>query len=134
MGFRAVKLFSMASWTAFVASVQIWMSSWRRSSFVMMPLRCWASTFSASFSCWSRILPFSFGVMTSSMPMVNPAGVEGHERLVGRGEPRDVLILDRPLVGDGQVIDPEDHVLGRRGDGPPVSRRQDVVGGQHQDA
>jgi hypothetical protein len=33
----------------------------------------------------------------------------------------------------GQAVDPDDHVLGRHGDGLAVGRLQDVVGRQHQD-
>ena len=49
-GLRSVKEASMASFTSSVASVQIWMSSCRRSSSVMIPFRYWVSIFSARFS------------------------------------------------------------------------------------
>jgi hypothetical protein len=51
------------------------MSSCRRSSSVMIPLRYWVSTFDARFSCSSRIRCLAGGVVTSSMPSVTPARV-----------------------------------------------------------
>ena len=65
----------MASFTSSVAWVQISISSWRRSSSVMMPLRYWLSTFCARFSCSSRIFCLSGGTVTSSTPIVTPARV-----------------------------------------------------------
>ena len=62
----------MARRTSSVALVQISTSFWRRSPSVMMPRRNWVSTFSASFSCRSRISRFSAGVLTSSIEMVSP--------------------------------------------------------------
>ena len=76
MGLVGLKAASMASFTFSVASVQISMSSWRRSSSVMMPRRYWASTFWARFSCSSRIFCLLAGVVTSSTPTVTPARVE----------------------------------------------------------
>ena len=66
----------MASRTLSVASVQISISFWRRSSSVMTPFRNCCSTFSASFSKPSRIWALSGGVRTSSMEMVRPDRVE----------------------------------------------------------
>ena len=73
IGFVFVNWASIASLTSSVACVQISMSSWRRSSSVMMPLRYCCSTFWARFSCSSRIFCFSGGVVTSSTPIVTPA-------------------------------------------------------------
>jgi len=64
---------SMSSRTRSVASVQISMSSWRRSSSVMMPRRNWDSTFSARFSNSSRICCLRGGLSTSWMDTVTPA-------------------------------------------------------------
>ena len=66
----------MASVTWLVASVQISISFWRRSSSVMMPRSYCCSTFSASFSCLSRISGFAAGVRTSAIEIVRPARVE----------------------------------------------------------
>ena len=62
--------------TWLVASVQISISFWRRSSSVMMPRSYCCSTFSASFSCLSRISAFAAGVRTSAIEIVRPARVE----------------------------------------------------------
>jgi hypothetical protein len=74
-GFIFGKLASMARATSAVALVQISISSWRRSSSVMTPRWNCFSIFSASFSCLSRIAPFSGGVTTSSIAIVTPARV-----------------------------------------------------------
>ncbi len=76
LNFSAAMDFSMAFRTSSVASVQISISFWRRSSSVMTPLRNWVSTFSASFSKRSRIAALSGGVRTSSMEIVSPDRVE----------------------------------------------------------
>ncbi len=62
----------MAASTRPVASVQISTSFCRRSPSVMIPRLNWVSTFSASFSYWSRIERFSLGVRTSSIEKVSP--------------------------------------------------------------
>ena len=75
IGFVGVNWASMASFTSSVAWVQISISSWRRSSSVMIPLRYCCSTFCARFSCSSRIFALDGGVVTSSTPIVTPARV-----------------------------------------------------------
>ncbi len=62
----------MRSVTSAVALFQISTSFWRRSPSVMMPRRNCASTFSASFSCRSKMDCFSTGVRTSSIETVRP--------------------------------------------------------------
>src|SRR5437773_4275691 len=62
--------------------------------------------------------------------------VVGDAHFLGVGE-EPTLAAHRALLRAeallGQVVDAEDHVLRRHRDGRPVGRRQDVVGGQHQD-
>ena len=65
----------MASFTSSVAWVQISISSWRRSSSVMMPRRYWLLDLLGALLVPSRIFAFSGGVVTSSMPIVTPARV-----------------------------------------------------------
>jgi hypothetical protein len=50
IGFVGPNCASIASLTSSVAWVQISISSWRRSSSVMMPLRYWVSIFDARLS------------------------------------------------------------------------------------
>ena len=66
----------MASVTLLVASVQISISRWRRSSSVMMPRSNCASTLAASPSNCSSSAALAGGVRTSSMEIVRPERVE----------------------------------------------------------
>ena len=65
----------IASRTWSVASVQISISFWRRSSSVMMPRSYWCSTFSASSSKLLEELGLAAGVLTSEIEIVSPARV-----------------------------------------------------------
>src|SRR5215831_19481015 len=56
--------------------------------------------------------------------------VVGDARLFRIGEEPAFTLGPRPLLGE--VVDPEDHVLGGDGHGRAVGRREDVVGGEHQ--
>jgi hypothetical protein len=58
--------------TSLVASVQMLISSWRRSSSVMSPRSYWLCTFSARASWRSRISCLACGVTTSSIEIVTP--------------------------------------------------------------
>ena len=60
------------------------------------------------------------------------AAIEGHDGLGERGEGGDLLARCR--AGHREVVDAEDHVLGRRRDRSAVGRREDVVARQHEDA
>ena len=66
----------MARVTWLVASVQISISCWRRSSSVMMPRSYWLSTLAASPSNFSSSPAFCGGVVTSAMEIVRPARVD----------------------------------------------------------
>ena len=59
--------------------------------------------------------------------------LRGPERMRLFVELRRVELLD-VVARVGQVVEAEDHVLGRRGQRRAVRRREDVVGGEHQDA
>ncbi len=59
-------------------------------------------------------------------------GAEGVRPRLVRGTVDLCELLGLGAVG--QVVATEDHVLGRRRERRPVRRREDVVGGQHQDA
>ena len=89
----------MASLTLSVASVQISISSWRRSSSVTNPLRNCDWTLSARASYSARISALFSGVLTSSSPIVRPA-------LVANRNPRS-LIASRVVATSvrGVVLD-----------------------------
>ena len=66
----------MAFVTWLVASVQISISCWRRSSSVMMPRSYWLSTLAASPSNFSSRPALAGGVVTSAIEMVRPERVD----------------------------------------------------------
>ena len=74
-GFSTEKFFSIAAETCAVASVQISMSSWRRSESVMMPRSNCFSIFAARSSAAASASPFIAGVSTSLKATVIPAMV-----------------------------------------------------------
>ena len=76
LNFSACSSSCIASRTRSVASVQISISFWRRSSSVMTPRSNCCSTLSASASNRSSNGLFSAGVRTSEIEIVRPAWVE----------------------------------------------------------
>ncbi len=62
---------------------------------------------------------------------VDLALLVGLQHVLEGGE--DAVLALEVALAEGQVVEAEDHVLGRDGERLAVGRRQDVVGGEHQD-
>ena len=109
----------MASFTLSVASVQISISSWRRSSSVMTPLRYWVSTLSARASYSARISAlFARGLHVLEPDGEAGLGGEAEPELLdgveGAGHVGLVVVVDQ-LLDQIRDVGLEDHHVDRYG-------------------